>query len=860
MRSIPPTPEIGLLQTPLPDLAMLAPGDPAWRFSRAEREARSGKGGGAMSIVEAAGLARDLGQFAIAIEKSNEALRAAVREGSIQAAAHALAVHTSALVLVGDFRTANEMSEQLRSFAAEDASGALDALYRETSAALWLRTAVQDWFEGARRLLEGALEGYRRVGDPLGEMRACAATASVLSGYGAYLDAVDHVDRGLKIAAANEDWRYVGRLLLEAALALRDQGYRHNVAELFKLSIAWSVFVGDEPARIRGLHGLAYLLDFEADPQNAEDQERSETVFLEAIDAALAIGALPLALEARSDLVHLYRKFDNAEGVARQQELAKQDSTRVALSSAPKWLEYQEDYRQFVETHRQDRNLVRFREGIEGVAEPFFIFDPILRPDGTCEDLLNEFRNSAADQLLGYGPASVRTLADLMLTPHLQGLKEPLLRAVTDRESYADEISTVDASGATAWFSRRIVPAGDGAVLTLRNSTDSRNVQEALRTAAERARQADRAKSEFLANMSHEVRTPINGVLGLARLLADSELDSEQRVYVQGIISSGDVLLRVIGDVLDVSKIEAQSMAVDPQPTEVHELVAEVVRLYRGQAAEKEIELRGMVEVDVPKTVLLDGPRLRQILGNLVGNAVKFTSMGWVQVVLRRKGESLEFEVQDSGVGIPEDRLEAIFAPFQQAGKSEGGTGLGLTISKRLVELMGGDMTVKSQIGVGSRFSFRLPLRTVDEAVAETPPTRKSVRFESKRVLLVEDNEVNVLVAKGLLRKLGCSVSTAANGADSLKRLARGHFDAILMDVRMPVMDGLEATREIRRREAADGAPRVPIIALTAGTLTDERDECFEAGMDDYLAKPFTLDSLSSTMSRWLHTDEASAV
>jgi CheY-like chemotaxis protein len=333
-------------------------------------------------------------------------------------------------------------------------------------------------------------------------------------------------------------------------------------------------------------------------------------------------------------------------------------------------------------------------------------------------------------------------------------------------------------------------------------------------------------------------------------MLAETDLDQTQKSYVDDIVMSGDILLDLIGDILDVSKIESNDMRLSPEAISLPNLVVAIVKLFRGEAAEKQTTLRFRMDSDVPETVFADGVRLRQVLANLVGNAVKFTREGDVEVRVRTDKSLVVFEVRDTGIGIPPDRISSIFDRFQQAGDpAYGGTGLGLTISKALAELMGGDVSATSVVGKGSCFTVRLPLCEVKEAVAEPPPESR-LRFEGKRVLLVDDNRVNVLVSAYALRKLGCDVVEAEDGQQALEALESDRFDLVLMDVRMPVLDGLEATREFRRREK--GGKRTPVVALTAGALLQEQQECFDAGMDDFASKPFSSESIRDVLARWL--------
>jgi PAS domain S-box-containing protein len=659
----------------------------------------------------------------------------------------------------------------------------------------------------------------------------------------------------------------VGRMRVRAALAQAQIEESRRVEEAIIASLGEVIYTFDIATGLFRWRGnMVPLLGFTPDAEG--ERKSSWLARLHPDDHGRYIAALEEAVAGEQPMQLEYR-IQHGDGstlwvLDRSRPLRTRDGHLQFVGSLIDLTARRAAEAQLIESEQ------RFRDVSEAAGE--FIWE--VNKDGVFV-----YTSRRVTEVLGIEPEALLGRSPFEFVPEedQESVHQRSLEIHAARLAFRNfEHRVLRADGTPRWLSISGVPIYDaaGQVTGYRGAsldiTKHREYERELVLQKEAAEAADRAKSNFLAMMSHEIRTPLNSVLGFADLVLDSPLNPSQREHLETIKGSGDALLVLLNDILDFSKIESGRMEVEIRPTDLPRCIGEVLDLYRLSAAAKGLKLTTGIAAEVPRHLLTDWSRLRQILVNLVGNAVKFTSEGEVHVTasrLPRTGESvarIRIEVSDTGIGISAEQRQRLFKPFSQADSSTtrrfGGTGLGLAISRRLATLLDGDLGLLDRNGSGSSFYVDLPALVPTEqelqTMAHEPEAelfflepREHFDGRAPRVLVVDDNTLNRRLTTHLLDQLGAETETAANAPECFEKLASANFDLVLMDVQMPVMDGLDATRHIRSLGSA-----IPIIALTADAMVGDRERCLEAGMNDYLTKPLRREELS----RVLHSFAAS--
>lgn len=525
-----------------------------------------------------------------------------------------------------------------------------------------------------------------------------------------------------------------------------------------------------------------------------------------------------------------------------------------------------------------------FENILQNLSTPTFIIDPnhiVIFWNKACEDLTG----LPAEKVIGtnqHWRGFYRLQRPCLADAYIDQIETSGLYISTKKMEFNEDVLSAENwctmyNGQRLYLSLNVGPIYDkdgnliAVVENARDLSEHRNLETELMDARDKALEAVNIKGQFVANMSHEIRTPMNGVLGMLDLMKQTKLSKEQNELVDTAFYSAESLLDIINEVLDFSKLDAGKLQIEIIKFDLHKELNNIGRLFKLKAEENSIEFKEHIDGNVPKYVYGDPTRFRQVLINLLSNACKFTEEGFVYLDITAH-EQLErdvfirFDVKDSGIGIPQDKQNDLFDEFNQIDASTtrkfGGTGLGLTITKKLLELLNGRIEVKSEPGLGSCFSVFIPFEVVDSKDQGLPdnvfalPAKEKTdlkEFSHKKLLLVEDNKVNQKVTLGILKKLSLSADVAENGKEAVAKVKEGDYDLIFMDCQMPIMNGYDATDLIRQYEKETNRSHVPIVAMTANAMPGDKEKCFVAGMDDYLSKPIDKTLFKETLFKWLN-------
>lgn len=789
-------------------------------------------------------------------------------EGETVLSALCLLVEAELMCLQYRFKAADPLLRRLESIRNFESDPFLNARCLEVVGRYYMLSGsfTNGRFESAHDRFEPAFDVYERHQCLGGMIRSLRGLIDAKSGLGRYYESLQTVEKALHLAIEHRVAGFLSDVITGEGNALRDVGHRTTTRQSYDLAVLFATAMEEKVTKARTISCYGALLANLIRPNDPGSLLAVDQMYQEALDILQDYEYVDITVQImrrRADAFDRFEDFRLRDYWLKKSEqiLAQYFESNTSIPIARHQLE-----KDFFD-HRTKKQNDLIRVAVDQGKDAYLIFVPLRDNQAKIIDFQIIYRNRMAEEVILATTAGFHLASEAPPGTVFGNLSEMLISVYNSDERLEDRrVIPGDPDPRTVIF--QAFPSQDGVVVVIQDISDTVRLTHQLEESLLQKDAAMKSRDRFLANMSHEVRTPINGVLGLARLLQKSPLTEQQNELVAGILEGGQMLRHVIGDVLDIVRIEQGEIQLQARPFAWSSVAQSVIRVFRGQVVEKGLALTYKEDPNLHPGYLGDSDRFRQVISNLIGNAIRFTDEGSITLEVNRvrhdsDTDTIEVAVEDTGIGISAQDQESIFEAFTQvnteAGRHHGGTGLGLAICRQILSAMSGTIRVASVPGRGSRFTFEVELARAPHPVVAAeelyqPSPESEALAQGRQILVVEDNSLNRIVARHTLEGFGAEITEATSGTQAIQLASEQQFDLIFMDIRMPGLDGFETTDRIRRQTKNAATP---IYALTAGALSTDPEECLRAGMNGYVAKPFTVDAIQECLTKVFSASQA---